>query len=196
MKRITFQHKASQRIYDDYIKRTKRSIRILPKADQEDILMEFNSHIYEGMERGKQGEEVDKLLDILQKLGTPEEVLQPLVAEKKMDQATRTFNPLHVFKALALNITNGVSYIIFAFLYLFLFTFVFLIFAKIAYPEDVGMFFDEDGFMAIGMTSLGYGDGVREVLGHWFIPCMILIIIVLYLFITLLLRLKRTFLKK
>ncbi len=195
MKRLTFQHKASQRVYDDYIKRTKRSIRILPQADQADILMEFNSHIYEGMQRSKSESEMDDLLDILQKLGTPEVVLQPLVAEKKLDQATRTFNPLHVFKAIALNITNGISYIIFALLYIFLFAFVILIFMELRDPEHIGLFFKEGSFFAYGSTNLGPQDGVQEVLGNWFIPFTLLLTVALYFFITLLLRLKRTFLK-
>jgi len=47
MKAIEFKLSASSKIYADYMKRMKKMISSLPKEDQEDILMEFNSHIYE-----------------------------------------------------------------------------------------------------------------------------------------------------
>lgn len=126
MKPIVFKQTASQKIYNDYINRIKRTISPLSKEDWEDILMEFNSHIFEGLKRSVEDSEVDNLLDVLEKLGAPEEVLKPLVAERKLNQATRTFNPLHVFKALVLNISNGIVYVFFALLYLILFGFIFL----------------------------------------------------------------------
>ena len=138
MKEIAFKQSASKKIYGDYIKRIKRMASGLAKEDSTDILMEFNSHIYEGMGRTAAESEVDNLMSIIEKLGAPEEVLKPLVAEKKLHQATRTFNPLHVFKAIVLNISNGISYVIFAILYLLLAGFGFLVYAKLANPETVG----------------------------------------------------------
>ena len=97
MKQINFKEKTSQKIYADYIKRINRTTSVLAKDDQQDVLMEFNSHIYEGMARKSNGSEVDHLLDVLEKLGAPEEVLKPLIAQKKLEQATRSFNPVDVF---------------------------------------------------------------------------------------------------
>lgn len=193
MKPITFQQTASQRVYDDYINRIKRTVTPLSKEDREDILMEFNSHIFEGMQRDAGDYEVDKLLDVIGKLGAPEEVLKPLVAEKKLNQATKTFNPLHVFKALVLNISNGIAYVIFALLYLILFGFIFIIGAKAYNPSEVGLFFKGDAFVALGKISpdIRAARGVHEVLGDWFIPVMLMATLCLYFVITLLLRLKR-----
>lgn len=188
MKPIQFKESASQRVYDDYIGRVKRVTAGLLNDDRQDVLMEFNSHIYEGMQRRSRESEIDHLLDVIAKLGIPEEVLKPLVAEKKLYQATKTFNPIHVFKALALNVSNGISYVLLSLLYLFQFAFVFLIFAKLNNPAGVGMFFDEDGFTAIGMTN---DQGTREVLGNWFIPVMLAAGGLFYVLTTLLLRLKR-----
>jgi len=186
MKQLEFKQEAAQRIYDDYIKRINRSIVALSKADQQDIQLEFNSHIYESMQGSTKESEIDSLLDVLQKLGAPEEVLLQLVADKKLDQATRTFNPLHIFKALALNISNGVSYIIFVILYLILGVGVFSIGAKIFYPDKVGFYVHEKGW------SVGIGENSgTEVLGNWFIPVMLGAVLVLYILITLMLRLIR-----
>lgn len=193
---IKFEQKASQRIYSDYMKRIKKATASLSKISQDDIYMEFNSHIFEAIQHKSQANEIDSLLDIIEKLGAPEEVLKPLVADKKLEQATRTFNPVHVFKALILNFTNGISYVFFFVLYLFLFGFVFLIFAKIVKPCLVGLHMKDDSFSVFVLGIMSQEDKIKnhthEVLGYWFIPAMLLAIVVFYLFITLLLKFKKS----
>jgi len=193
---IKFEQKASQRIYSDYMKLIKKATASLSKISQDDIYMEFNSHIFEAIQHKSQANEIDSLLDIIEKLGAPEEVLKPLVADKKLEQATRTFNPVHVFKALILNFTNGISYVFFFVLYLFLFGFVFLIFAKIINPSLVGLHMKDDSFSVFVLGIMSQEDKIKnhthEVLGYWFIPAMLLAIVVFYLFITLLLKFKKS----
>jgi len=193
---LKFEQKASQRIYNDYMKRIKKATLSLSKNNQDDIYMEFNSHIFESIQHNKEKNEIDALLDIIEKLGTPEEVLKPLVADKKLEQATRTFNPIHVFKALILNFTNGVSYIFFFVLYLFLLGFVFLIFAKIFNPSLVGLYMKKESFSVFVLGMVSPDDQIRnqtsEVLGNWFIPVMILAIVLFYFLITLLLKFKKS----
>ncbi|KKX47194.1 HAAS signaling domain-containing protein [Sphingobacterium sp. IITKGP-BTPF85] len=131
-KEIEFENRNCTRIYRDYLKRVRNTVKILNEQNQQEILLEINSHLFEGFSDNPNGrDEVEHLLDILEKLGQPEEFLKPLIANKKLEEATRTFNPLEIVKALTLNISNGISYIIFAILYLFLFGFLFLIIAKL-----------------------------------------------------------------
>ncbi len=194
MKPIVFKHRTAQKIYDDYIKRIQRMVADLPKEDRLDTLMEFNSHIFESISQSQPESEVDDLMEILEKLGAPEEVLIPLKAERKLHQATKTFNPIHVFKAIVLNIGNGIVYTVFAILYLFLGVFVFCIFAKLWNPDAVGMYFNQNGFQAIGVVTgqeVESGE-VYEVLGNWFIPVMLIISLVWYLLITFLLKIKKS----
>lgn len=189
---IKFSQIASQRIYSDYMKRVKKVTSSLSNEDQNDIYMEFNSHIYESIQNKNNSNEIDLLLDVIEKLGVPEEVLKPLVADKKLEEATKTFNPIHVFKALILNFTNGISYVIFFFLYLLLFGFVFLIFAKLINPSEVGMFMKNDSFIAMGYIVNDGNENIREVLGNWFIPFTLLCILAFYFLITLLLKFKKS----
>ena len=193
---IKFEQKASQRIYNDYMKRVRKATASLSKMNQDDIYMEFNSHIFEAIQHRNNTNELDSLLDIIEKLGFPEEVLKPLIADKKLEQATRTFNPIHVFKALILNFTNGVSYIFFFVLYLFLFGFVFLIFAKIFNPNLVGLHIKSESpsvfVLGIMNPESKTQYGTHEVLGNWFIPVMLLAIVVFYFLITLLLKFKKS----
>lgn len=193
IEKIKFSEKASERIYEDYLKRISQVTKGLPKKDQQETLMEFNSHIYEGLQQNGNTNEIDRLLDVLEKLGRPEEVLKPLIADKKMEQATRTFNPIHMIKALALNITNGISYIIFFVLYLLLFGFVFLIYSKITNPLETGLFFNGKKFQVLGRMNSSHIEStqIHEVLGNWFIPAMLGAIVIFYILITLLIRIKR-----
>lgn len=198
IKEIQFKEDASRRIYLSYMKRIERMIKPLSKTDQTEVLLEFNSHIFEGLAQKHQKNEIVKLVDILDKLGNPEEVLKPLIADKKLEEATRTFNPIHLFKALILNITNGVSYLFFAILYLSLLGFIFVIYAKIKHPDQVGLFMENNSFLALGRVNKSYlqNPNISEVLGTWFIPVMLLSIILSYLLITLLLKFKSTINKK
>lgn len=189
---IKFSQEASKRVYNDYMKRVKKATSSLSKQNQDDIYMEFNSHIFEAIQQKSGINEIDLLLDILEKLGIPEEVLKPFVADKKLEQATKTFNPIHVFKALVLNFTNGISYIIFFILYLFLFGFVFLIGAKIVNPAEVGLYSKDASFFVLGISSEAKQSGVSELLGNWFIPVMLILTVAFYFLITLLLKLKKT----
>ena len=194
-KEIEFKDNNSTRIYKDYIGRVKNSIKILDSNNQQEILLEINSHIYESVidNSGNKGE-VEHLLDVLEMLGSPEVFLKSLVAEKKLEEATKSFNPIKVAKALLLNIGNGFSYIVFTLLYIFLFGFLFLIIAKIINPENVGLFYRPNDVFILGhyINSDGISYSQYEKLGNWFIPVMLLSSAVLYVLLTLLLKLKRT----
>ncbi len=193
-KEIQFTDSNAQRVYHNYIVNIKNVTKPLSKTDSQEVLMEFNSHIYESIQSNNSKSELDSLLNAIDKLGAPEEVLKPLIADKMLDKATKSFNPLHIFRALALNITNGVSYVIFAVLYLFLGSFIFLIFAKIFKGDQVGMFFKDGSFQLLGLTP--NTNGYQEVLGNWFIPVVLISTVALYFIITLLLKLKRLINKK
>lgn len=192
-KKIEFKDANAQRVYDNYIDSIRNTVKAIGEKDRQEVLMEFNSHIYEFLQSHTSEPELDSLLDVIKKLGMPEEVLKPLIADKLLEKATRTFNPLHVFKALLFNLTNGFSYIVFSILYLILGSFVFLIIAKIFYPH-VGLYFKEGEFRALGVIK--DDTAYQEILGHWFIPIILLAIVVVYLLLTFLLKLRKSLIKK
>ncbi len=189
MKIIEFANKSTNEIYLDYIRRAERMTKTLSENDRQDILMELNSHIYEYMQKNIDTDEVEKMLAILKRLGAPEETLPPLIADLKLSRATKTFNPFHVINALTLNISNGFVYVLFSLSYLLLFCFILLVFAKLIYPHNTGLFIEENGFH-FGFISNITDSSWTEVLGNWFIPVILLVGTIIYLFITLLLKLK------
>lgn len=192
-KKIELKDKNAQRVYDNYINSIRNVLKPILDSDRQEVLMEFNSHIYEHLQDNKSKLEIDALLNAIEKLGSPEEVLKPLIADKLLEKATKSFNPIQILKALLLNFTNGVSYIIFFLLYLSLGSFVFLIFAKL-FSSNVGMYFKEGKFQAIGLVK--GSSKYQEVLGYWFIPVMILVTVSLFIIITLFLKFKKEISKK
>lgn len=188
MKLIEFKNTNAQRIYTDYINRSKRVIRILSNEDQEDCLMEINSYIFEYIQNHQNEDETSALLNILERLGSPEITLKEVVAAKKIDQAVKTFNLKHLIEALFLNLRNGLVYIVLFVLTLLLVCFPILIVMEILYPEETGLFVGEKTFF-FGMTDPK--SGIQEVLGSAFIPVVILLGVGFYFLIVFLLKLVK-----
>jgi uncharacterized protein len=189
MKPIQFTDNSCQRVYDAYMLRCKRATRILSAPDSEEVMMEINSHIFEYMSEHPASPEMKTLLDILDRLGAPEDTLRDLVADKKVKQATTTYSPLHVLQALALNIGNGFIYILLSLLVLLLITFPVLAVLKIVVPDNVGLFTGDTRGFRFGFSD--HPERHHEWLGGWFIPVAVAIALLLYYTIILLFKWTR-----
>jgi len=187
MKAIQFNDKNAQRVYDEYIRRCQRRMRILSEKDEKDCLLEINSHIYEFIEANSGNNEMETLLNILERLGAPEETLKEVVALKKTKEAIRTLHPKHIAQSIFLNIGNGIFYIILSFLAVTVVLSPVMIILKLIYPENVGCFYGEKYFF-FGYSSSA--PNVNEVLGNWFIPVITAIGTALYFLVIFLLKLK------
>lgn len=193
MKKLTFQQHATVELYQRYIARVRRVTKTLPRIDREDILMEINSHIHERMQNiGNHGAEDETLRHILDKLGDPAVVFEPLVAGRRVKQASFSHRP-NILRVLARHVSSGVTYLLFSLLCLLQLVLVFVIGAKLIYPDEVGLFFKDGGFELLGIAALDVRqqNGLEEVLGNWFIPTMLAIAILFYSLSTLLLRLAQ-----
>lgn len=196
-RKITFKSAESQKIYDKYLEQISAATNKLAETDRMDIIMEMNSHIYESMAKSSsENDEKDNLISVLDKLGNPKIMLKPLIAEKKLNQATRTFNPVHVFQAVALNLSQGIMYVVFFILYLFLLSFGFLIVAKILYPSNFGFYYLKGEIFQFGGFVTNQNVVAHEILGNWFIPVTIALGLIFYFIITLLLRLNKVLRRK
>lgn len=189
---IQFNQATTQKIYDNYIQQIEEIVDTLPAAEQLDILMEINSYIYEGMRDCDSRNELNHLQHIISNFGDLPSVLMPIVAERKLEQATTTFNPLHVFKAIALNIQNGIFFIFISILYIGLGFFGIAILAKLFSPEAIGMYYKPDAYFVLAGVP---GDVVNqqeyELLGDWYIPIMLFAMFSFYVLITWILRFEK-----
>ncbi len=189
MKHIEFNNKSAQKLYENYINSLKRFTSVLSEEDANDLIMEFNSHIYEGLQNSESEDETENIISILEKLGDPAETLKPLIAGKKLRQATKTFNPKHIGQAIALNVKNSFVFGVFGLLYFCLFVFLLLIPAKLIWPSRTGLFLMDGEFKIFGIITAT--NDYTEILGFWLIPIVLAVSAIIYLFITLLMRLWR-----
>jgi len=178
MIKIPLNNKTSVKVYEGYIRRVQRMIKILSEENQKELLMEINSHIHESLQKSEPENETNELLDTLERLGEPEDFLIEMVADRKMEQAAKTGNPIDLLQALRLNIGRGIKHVLLAILYFFSFCLTLLVPLKLIFPNNVGYFKQGDAFASFGYIS--DNEGLTEVLGWWFIPMIIGIIVVLY----------------
>src|SRR6478736_4249895 len=146
---MDFANPSAREIYSSYLKRVGRILIPLSTADRNDITMEINSHIHEHMAAQKSNDEVAALLKSLKDLGEPEDFLLPQVAQKKLEQASHSFNPLDILSALKMNIGRhlwqSVIYTVLGLLYVFTFLLASLAVFKVVLPRNIGYFVSPSG---------------------------------------------------
>ena len=77
-KKIQFKNADAQKIYENYLKQIYSATKKLSNEDQNDILMELNSHIFESISKTENpASEISNLLNVLDKIGVPNDVLKP-----------------------------------------------------------------------------------------------------------------------
>ena len=184
-----FTNLAARKAFDSYMERIRKKLERLPREMAEELIMEYESHIFEATRGCSEADQPARLAKTLEKLGIPEEFLTPVVAQKALQHAARTFNPMAVLRAICLNLRNGAVFIVFGLLYLFLAAFVALIPAKLFAPGHTGLFTDQLGFRGFGCIL--HPEGATEILGAWFIPVVLTLAVIFYFLITLLLRITR-----
>jgi len=68
-------------IVDNYLDRFKKGLRGLPAKDQDELVKEINSHIYESFRNDPTPDEVARILKVLDKLGEPAAVISARMPE-------------------------------------------------------------------------------------------------------------------
>jgi len=68
-------------IVDNYLERLKKGLKGIPAKDQDELVREINSHIYESFREDPTPDEVARILKVLDKLGEPAAVLSARMPE-------------------------------------------------------------------------------------------------------------------
>jgi len=68
-------------IVDNYLERLKKGLKGIPANDQDELVREINSHIYESFRDDPTPDEVARILKVLDKLGEPAAVLSARMPE-------------------------------------------------------------------------------------------------------------------
>ena len=68
-------------IVDNYLERLKKGLKGIPAKDQDELVKEINSHIYESFRADPTPDEVTRILTVLDKLGEPSDVISARMPE-------------------------------------------------------------------------------------------------------------------
>jgi len=180
----------SIRIWENYFKRVRRIIRVMDGDTRQETELEIQDHLYQGFQESEAEDEVSRLLGAIDRLGEPEEFLRQVVSEKFLKKGTRTFSPRNLILGLFFGMWGGLRQIIggmiFGVGYLLTFLLGLTSFVKIILPSKLGLFVWPDGSWIFGMAK--DTAGAQEILGYWIIPLSLTLTILLYLVLTLLLK--------
>ncbi len=69
------------KIVNNYVKRFKDKLKGLPESDQSDLVKEIQSHIYESFMNDPTEDEVERIFNVLDRLGEPAEVISARMPE-------------------------------------------------------------------------------------------------------------------
>jgi len=171
-------------------------MRSIPKTKREELKLEIQGHLLESMEDASTDSDSSKLMDAIDRLGEPEDYIKPMIADKLLLDASKTFNPRNVLMGLFFNLRTSIRRAVLTMIiglgYFFLFCIAVMTIMKIIIPSHVGIFLPEYG----GSTAVGIlvsPEPHREILGFWTVPIGVVCTVLLYTGLT---RLLRVFIKQ
>lgn len=166
--------------FADYFVQVDRLLAALPGADAAEVRRELEQHALDALAEGATAEEA------LARLGAPEDFLPDLVAEKLRTRAARSFMPGHIFRALAISASTGITGFVLSSLaglgYAIALLALVMGVMHLIDPDLAGVY-----RMPNGQTLIGFGKspGDVDMFGNWFSPIAFAVAAGLYLILTL-----------
>lgn len=103
--------KTAQQVWNNFDRELIHKLKLLPKEEREDIRMEILSHLFDSAVNNPadltETEEV-RLINAIARLGSPEEYLEPLIADILLYQQTAKGHPLAILKSLKSSARKGI----------------------------------------------------------------------------------------
>lgn len=185
-----FKDRTTQRIWDNYFKKIRKGLNKVPFKISDELILELKSHLYESFEEDKEQSESNRMLNAIERFGDPDEFLKPIIADKLLTDASKSFNPKSIFLGIYYNLYGGITRFLLAIVlwagYLTAFFLSALAVLKIFFPQRTGLFYSNKGVYYLGFMDSGAG---KDVLSYYFIPIALLISAALFWSLTKLLRL-------
>ncbi|NKB32533.1 MAG: hypothetical protein GKR91_05485 [Pseudomonadales bacterium] len=177
-----FESKESDKLWDSYFAEVDRLTSHIPPEQRKAIRQELESHAYEAFTAQDEIQEPERLRNALEKLGSPELIVPPLISEESSYTVKTPSDPAdqlrQVIHGVSFTATNLVRGLVILFLALFAVTFFVIALLKPFTPETVGWFTDETGFYAFGIIDNSLG--LTEHLGFFVILIALLVSFVLF----------------
>ena len=83
-------------IVDNYLVRLRKGLKGFPAKDQEELVKEIHSHIYESFRNDPTENEVDRILKVLDKLGEPASVVSARMPEAMVTMGKKKKLPFYI----------------------------------------------------------------------------------------------------
>ena len=78
-----------EKIVDNYTRRLKNHLKGFPEKDKDELVKEIHSHIYESYKSDPTEDEIERILNVLEKLGEPSEVASTRMSESMVDMGKK-----------------------------------------------------------------------------------------------------------
>jgi len=104
------QSKTAQQIWNNFDRELIHKLKLLPEEERTDIRLEILSHLYESTMDGASEEtstEDVSLINAIEKLGSPEEYIEPLIADILIYQKASKGHPVAILQGLKSSAKKG-----------------------------------------------------------------------------------------
>jgi hypothetical protein len=170
-----FDDELSTRLWEQYVERIEAKLEPLRPAVRREIVQELKIHLHDSIRHDDAEEESVRVLNATEKLGRPEEYLEPIVTDRMIEEGSNTYNPRWIVKGLGRTLTRGVKKTVLGLLFGVGYLLAVVVFGlgllKPFFPGHVGLFYDPgDETQRIVLGFLEQTAGMTEVLGYWVIP--------------------------
>ncbi len=84
------------KIVENYLNRFKERLKSFPEQDRDELVKEIQSHIYESFTNDPTENEVERIFNVLDKLGEPAEVISSRMPEAMVSMGKEKKRPLYI----------------------------------------------------------------------------------------------------
>ncbi len=167
-----FDCEQSNKLWLDYFSEVDKYLSKIPYPQGMAIRQELESHAFESVRESTSGDVLERLKKSLADLGSPKEIVPPMVAEVLISIAQKSNNPVTVFQAVFFQIGYGIRKtalsVFIGLLTIFGGALFIIACVKPFLSENTGLFSDEQGHMHFGIIL--EAEKWQEHLGFGIIP--------------------------
>jgi len=108
--------KTAQQVWNNFDRELIHKLKRLPKNERADVRLEILSHLFDSasnqqIETDKTDSEEVRLINAISRLGSPDEYLEPLIADILLNQEASKGNPIAILKSLKSSARKGVLHL-------------------------------------------------------------------------------------
>jgi len=153
----------AQKVWDNFESDLHHKLKSLPDPDRKEISLEILSHLYYSAQNDPAPSEEERYLNAIQRLGSPDEYLKPLVDDILLYHSLDKGNPVAVFSSLQKLASRGLLHILGTFVLGFgYFTVIMLFIMAVLHMVDPGV-----GVWSHGNGSLSFSFSVQPDSTQW-----------------------------